>query len=642
MRKKVISSILDINSWTFTGIAVLFAVALTTGLNSFFVWLDGGRYNPKIFMYATIDAIVIPLVIAPIMINAFKRVLNLEQLNQQLEGRVEQHRYAQQAAEQRVTHLQAISDLAIQCAAAIPNVDLYKLIAEKMLAIAGALGVSISEYDAKEQVLITRYVAASGQMLSTLNNILGQNIIGLRSPISNETLQQISRDVVAVTSNLNEVSFGAIPKSVSALAQNAFGIGSFTGLAFFYSGEFWGSAVIVMRKDQPPIDRDLAMVLANVAAMAIHRQKTQEALQASEVRYRALAEMSPNSITMSDLSGNIVYCNQRTAVIHGYENVDQILGTNVLNYFAAEEHPSVLGRIQNASALGQLADTSFMLLKKDGSRFPGEIRASIVPGTDGNPAGIIGITRDITERKKSETERETLIRELEAKNAELERFTYTVSHDLKSPLITIRGFLGFIEQDANSGNTERLHIDIQRIGDAADRMQVLLYDLLELSRIGRMMNSPETIAFSDVVRDAMDNVHGQLEEGRVKVILQPNLPAIHGDRQRLTEVLQNLIDNSIKYMGSEMNPLIEIGQKGDEPGKPVFFVRDNGIGIASEYHERVFELFNKLDPQSEGSGIGLALVKRIVEIHGGRIWIESEKGKGSTFYFTLEEGGSES
>jgi two-component system sensor kinase FixL len=635
MRQKILSSIRDINSWIFTGIAVLFAVALTTGLNSFFVWLDGGRYNPKIFMYATIDAIVIPLIIAPILINAFKRVLNLEQLNQQLEGQVEQHRYAQQAAEQRVTHLQAISDLAIECAAAAPNADLYKLIAEKMLAIAGALGVSISEYDAKEQVLITRYVAASGQMLSALNNILGQNIIGLRSPVSHETLQQISRDLVTVTSNLYEISFGAIPKSVSALAQSAFGIGSFTGLAFFYSGELWGSAVIVMRKDQPPIDRDLAMALANVAAMAIRRHKTEEALQASEARYRALAEMSPDSITMSDLSGNIVYCNQQTAIVHGYDSVDQILGTNILKYFASEEHSFVLERIQNALVIGQITDTSFILLKKDGSRFPGEIRACVAPGLDGNPTGIIGITRDVTERKKAETEREALIRELEAKNAELERFTYTVSHDLKSPLITIRGFLGFIEQDANSGNTKRLHADIQRIGEATDKMQILLYDLLELSRIGRMMNAPETISFSDIVRDAMDNVHGQLEAGRITVTLQPNLPAVHGDRQRLTEVLQNLIDNSIKYMGSETNPLIEIGQKGNESGKPVFFVRDNGIGIAPEYHERVFGLFNKLDSQSEGSGIGLAIVKRIVEVHGGRIWVESERGKGSTFYFTL-------
>ena len=247
-----------------------------------------------------------------------------------------------------------------------------------------------------------------------------------------------------------------------------------------------------------------------------------------------------------------------------------------------------------------------------------------------------GITRDITDRKQADLEREKLIVELSTKNAELERFTYTVSHDLKSPIVTIRGFLGYLAEDAHSGNTTRMENDIQRITNATEKMSDLLRDLLELSRIGRMMNTPETIRFEDLLHDALDIVHGQLEEQQITVLTQPNLPAIHGDRQRLTEVLQNLLDNAIKYMGDQPSPSIEIGQRGEEDGKPIFFVRDNGIGIAPEYHERIFGLFNKLDPRSDGTGIGLALVKRIVEVHGGRIWVESELGKGSIFYFSLQ------
>jgi signal transduction histidine kinase len=246
-----------------------------------------------------------------------------------------------------------------------------------------------------------------------------------------------------------------------------------------------------------------------------------------------------------------------------------------------------------------------------------------------------GITRDISDRKQAEIEREKLITELSAKNAELERFTYTVSHDLKSPIVTIRGFLGYLAEDAYSGNTARMENDIQRITNATDKMQDLLRDLLELSRIGRMMNAPETIQFEDLLHDALDIVHGQLEGHHITVLTQPNLPAVHGDRQRLTEVLQNLLDNAIKYMGNQPDPRIEIGQQGEEDDRPIFFVKDNGIGIASEYHERIFGLFNKLDPRSDGTGVGLALVKRIVELHGGRISVESELGKGSTFYFSL-------
>jgi signal transduction histidine kinase len=126
-----------------------------------------------------------------------------------------------------------------------------------------------------------------------------------------------------------------------------------------------------------------------------------------------------------------------------------------------------------------------------------------------------------------------------------------------------------------------------------------------------------------------------LEASQVTVHIQPNLPAVFGDRNRLIEVLQNLLDNAAKFMGAETAPLIEIGQAGEEDGNPIFFVKDNGIGISREHHEKVFGLFNKLEAKTEGTGIGLALVKRIVEIHGGRIWVKSEQGKGSTFLFIL-------
>ncbi|NTW12047.1 MAG: GAF domain-containing protein [Anaerolineales bacterium] len=245
------------------------------------------------------------------------------------------------------------------------------------------------------------------------------------------------------------------------------------------------------------------------------------------------------------------------------------------------------------------------------------------------------LQRELFERRRIETVMEKLIASLEDKNAELERFTYTVSHDLKSPLVTINGFLGYLEKDMAAGDMERYKQDSQRIQEAVNKMYMLLSDLLELSRIGRMMNAPETIPFAELMRDAKEAVHGRLEARGVTVTLQPNLPSVYGDRQRLTEVLQNLIDNAAKYMGSQPEPGIEIGQRGEDDGKPVFFVKDNGMGIAPEYHERVFGLFNKLDAKSEGTGVGLALVKRIIEIHGCRIWVESESGQGSTFYFTL-------
>ena len=234
------------------------------------------------------------------------------------------------------------------------------------------------------------------------------------------------------------------------------------------------------------------------------------------------------------------------------------------------------------------------------------------------------------------TERNSLINELEKRNTELERFTYTVSHDLRSPLVTMRGFLGYLRQDATSGDLTRFDKDLHRIGNAVDRMQSLLNDLLELSRVGRIINPSTDIPFRQIVDETLDLLIGPLDAHRIKLEIQENLPVIRGDHTRLIEIVQNLITNAVKFMGNQPDPMIEIGCRGfDTDGKPILFVRDNGIGIEQEYHERIFGLFNRLNPEIEGTGIGLTLVRRIVEVHGGRIWLESQPGNGATFLFTL-------
>jgi PAS domain S-box-containing protein len=245
------------------------------------------------------------------------------------------------------------------------------------------------------------------------------------------------------------------------------------------------------------------------------------------------------------------------------------------------------------------------------------------------------LQREIAERKQAEAERETLIAELETKNAELERFTYTVSHDLKSPLITIGGFVGFLEKDALTGNQEQIKADMTYINDAVTRMQRLLDELLELSRIGRLMYPPQKVPFENIAREAVELVRGRITAHGIMVEIAPDLPTVYGDRVRLVEVVQNLVDNAIKFIGNQPHPHIEIGTRQDK-NQLVFYVHDNGSGIETQYQEQVFGLFNKLDPTSEGTGIGLALVKRIIETHGGTIWVESEgTGRGSSFCFTL-------
>ena len=358
----------------------------------------------------------------------------------------------------------------------------------------------------------------------------------------------------------------------------------------------------------------------------------------AEEKYRNIFNNSIDGIFQSTVDGRFVSVNAAMARIYGYESPDDMLhNVNDIGaqlYVDNEKRNEVRRRLNTGEKLTGYENLDY---RKDGSTFWSSMNAQAIFDENGKVLYYEGTVEDITPRKKAEAEREELIAELESKNTELEQFTYTVSHDLKSPLVTISGFLGYLEEDTASGNMERLKRDTQRIREAVFKMQKLLNELLELSRIGRIMNPPRAVPFIDLVQDAAEIVRGRLDEQNVTLQTQPNLPTVHVDRPRLTEVLQNLLDNAAKYMGDQPSPQIEIGQGGQDKqtGYPIFYVKDNGIGIAPEHHERVFGLFNKLDVKTEGTGVGLALVKRIIETHGCRIWVESELGKGSTCYVTL-------
>ncbi len=230
---------------------------------------------------------------------------------------------------------------------------------------------------------------------------------------------------------------------------------------------------------------------------------------------------------------------------------------------------------------------------------------------------------------------EQTIGEMERRNEELERFTYTVSHDLRTPLVTVSGFLGLLEKDLSEGKVENAQQDLARIRRAADTMDRLLRELLDLSRVGRVTNPPEDVTLQSLAEEAQQSVAGRLAAARAELELEPELPVLYGDRARLQEVVRNLVDNAAKFMGDQPKPRIVIGARPGPRG-PIWFVRDNGIGIDPKHQQRVFGLFERLDTSVEGTGIGLALVKRIVEVHGGQVWLESAgKGQGTTVCISL-------
>jgi PAS domain S-box-containing protein len=248
-----------------------------------------------------------------------------------------------------------------------------------------------------------------------------------------------------------------------------------------------------------------------------------------------------------------------------------------------------------------------------------------------------GTCTDIDEFKQADEERKLMVNQLQDKTSELERFIYTVSHDLKSPLITISAFLGYLEEDFKKSDEAKFTSSLSRISQAAVRMKQLLDELLEMSRIGRTIKPAERVDLSVLVNEAVETISGRIHEFGAVVEIDPDLPKVMVDRHRILQVYENLIDNAVKFSsGQEEPPRIMVGVRRNEAEGQVLFIKDNGIGIEPHYTNKVFELFEKLDPRSSGTGVGLAIVKRIIEIHGGKIWAESAGiGHGTTFCFTL-------
>ena len=356
------------------------------------------------------------------------------------------------------------------------------------------------------------------------------------------------------------------------------------------------------------------------------------ALRDSQRSFMAAFHGSPNMIIINTFpEGRVIEVNEAAERLTGFRR-EELIGRTTLDL---EVWGSIEDRQRMMAALesdGKIHDMEISFLTCSGEYRPAILSSSVIEFR-GEPC-LISTVQDISELKRAAEEREAFVHELEMKNEELERFTYTVSHDLKSPLVTIRGFLGFVEKAALARDEERLKQDLDRIRGATETMRRLLDELLELSRIGRQLNPPEDIDLCELVGEALSYLEEPIAERGIEVVVE-DLPVVQGDRPRLLEVWQNLLENAVKFTRSAERPRMEVASRrdGDET---VLYVRDNGDGIEPVYLEKIFGLFERLDPDVDGTGVGLALVKRIVEVHGGRVWAESEgPGAGTTFCLTL-------
>jgi PAS domain S-box-containing protein len=401
-----------------------------------------------------------------------------------------------------------------------------------------------------------------------------------------------------------------------------------------YSGKVYGLLNVSIPASLATDEEEQALLeeVAEDTAFALHsmeleekRRQAEEARQESEQRYRQLFEGIGDAVMVYDWEGRFLDCNEAVLQRLGY-NREEFLPLRIADIVHPDFH-LVMKINQERIWAGEIAVTESAHRCKDGRVIPVEVNALMVRH-QGQPA-ILAVVRDITARKRGEEERERLLAELEAKNRELESFVYTVSHDLKAPLISLDGFSSALQKEFDKGK----HY-LERIQANVAHMDGLIRDLLDLSRVGQVLGPIEEIDVATLLTEIQEELAVELAKARAEFVVQEPLPAIHADRSRIRQVFANLIVNAIKFKVKEKPLRIEVGCQ-EERNFYRFHVADNGIGIAPQYHQQIFDPFRKLDPETEGLGMGLALVKKIVEHHGGRVWVESEEGEGAIFCFTL-------
>lgn len=369
------------------------------------------------------------------------------------------------------------------------------------------------------------------------------------------------------------------------------------------------------------------------------RQRTQElnaaqqSLTESETKFRTLTVYSPVGIFMDDAEGKAIYINDRCAELVGVP-ADQALKLDWVPLIHPEDRERVVEEWMKSVRGGQTFNQEYRWVHADGQVVwtRGEIRP--VFGEGGAVKVFIGTLIDITELKNAEVERRRLIDELTASNVEMEKFAYTISHDLKAPLITITGFAKLLDKDMARQDRARVADSIAEIRKASEGMTQLIDDLLTLSRTGQSLGVSEEVDLEELMTDIQTRFASQIDQLQARVRLTVPLPRLYMNRARAGQVFQNLFGNALKFHRPGVAPVIEVGVEKRSTRTRVY-VRDNGIGIAKPYQTRVFSLFERLDTTREGTGAGLAIARHIVEQHGGRLWVESEVGQGSTFWIEL-------
>ncbi|CUW41481.1 Putative signal transduction histidine kinase [Magnetospirillum sp. XM-1] len=361
------------------------------------------------------------------------------------------------------------------------------------------------------------------------------------------------------------------------------------------------------------------------------------ALKASEERYRGLIETQNDLVVRFALDERLVFANEAFARAHGQAPVT-VIGQSWRSFVHESDHDATAQAINDVLQPPDFRATVESRMKTAGGLRWVSWEGAAIRDMSGHIIEVQAVGRDITDWVENRERQSALVRDLDKSNRELEQFAYVASHDLREPLRMITSYLGLIQRRYEAALDEdgRQFLDFAR--DGAARMDRMVLDLLEFSRVGRVRDPLTRIDLADVIAIAAKNLELPIKESGATLAVPQGLPAVTGSGGELVRLFQNLIANAVKYRHPDRPPAVAVWAERDASGW-VCTVADNGIGIAPEYFDRIFDIFQRLHARTEyeGTGIGLALCRKIVEHHGGRIWVESEPGQGSRFRFTLPD-----
>lgn|GEM_PF-4715630 len=391
------------------------------------------------------------------------------------------------------------------------------------------------------------------------------------------------------------------------------------------------NATLAQFPDGQPVCRIVISDITHRKIAELQRETALAQLQQSEARYMAIIEEQTELVCRYLPDGRLSFVNEAYARYFG-QNRQDIMNRNYIPNIPESELPSIQEHLAGITPQNPLAEFEHMVIMPDlCERRQHWIHRGIY-SPEGKLLETQAVGRDITQNYFTEQERERLLEELARKNEDLERFTYTASHDLKSPLFTIQGLAHEVEMCLAENDLDAIKDYLSHIQKVAQKMGGMLQDLIQLARVGQSAIALKPVALTGVLGDVRDALAGALTHNNVALEISTTLPTILGCPTRLGQLFQNLIENAIKFRCAEGTPIIDIGCN-ETPSHWNLYVKDNGLGIAPAHQKSIFGLFSKLNPKSEGSGIGLALVNSIARIHRAQIEVESAgEGLGCTFW----------